>query len=887
MRRLLARLIAVFRRSTADDDFAQELDAHVEMLTEDNIARGMSPAEARRAARIKVGAASSLRMRHRDERGLPIVEDLAQDVTFAIRLMARDKWFSAAAVIAIGLGIGANTVGFSIINAAFLRGFAFEDAERLHALSWRPDRGFRMRLSYPDYEEWRTQSQSFDDLAAYTSSAINISDDHAAPVQTQGAWVTANHFDVLRQAPLLGRTFADGEDRRGAAPVLIIGFDIWATRFNRSEDVLGRTLRVNGVPTTIIGVMPQGMKFPDDSELWVPFVPSDAQLTRDVRPLTVFGRLRDGVSRSAADAEIDGIARQTMAAHPEQTKDVVGGQVETFIQRYLGRQVRPMFIAVMGAVMFVLLIACANVANLLLVRGETRALELDVRAALGAGTWRIARSLLVEHALLAVFGGLVGLLVAYGALQGLLALAPQRLPRLDAISLDARSLAFGLLATAAAAAIFSTAPLLRAARTRLATRLRGSRGASSSAARHRTQNALVVGQVALALVLLVSSGLMIRTFEALRAVEPGFTEPKSLQTFRIAVPVQLVRGEEDVWRTQQSVADALRGIPGVESVGFTNALPMEQVVTNWDGIQVEGGDNSLNGMALRVFNAISPGYLRTMGMSVVAGRDLTFEDVDGMRPVALISDGLARELWSSPEAAVGQRIRGPVAGSTPWREIIGVVADVRMNGLDAAPPATVYWPPIMSEFYPGQPFFVYRAVAYTVRSPLAGSAGLTRQIEQAVWSVNRSLPVASMRTMGDIYDRSLGRTSFTLVMLVAAAGAALVLGIVGLYGVLSYAVSTRRREIAIRFALGARARDVERRIVRQGVVLAGIGVVIGLAAAAAVTRAMSSLLYEVQAVDPLTYAAVAAGLIAVAALASYLPARRASTVDPAESLAAE
>jgi putative ABC transport system permease protein len=290
-------------------------------------------------------------------------------------------------------------------------------------------------------------------------------------------------------------------------------------------------------------------------------------------------------------------------------------------------------------------------------------------------------------------------------------------------------------------------------------------------------------------------------------------------------------------------------------------------------------------MALRVFNSVSPGYLRTMGMTVLVGRDLTFEDVDGMRPVALISESLARELWSTPEAAVGQRIRGAL--SRPWREVIGVVADVRLNGLDAAPPATVYWPQIMSEFYPGQPFFVYRAVAYAVRSPQAGSPGLMRQIEQAVWSVNASLPVASMRTMGDIYDRSLGRTSFTLVMLVAAAGAALVLGIVGLYGVLSYAVSTRRREIAIRFALGARASDVERRIVRQGVVLAGIGVVIGLVAATGVTRAMTSLLYNVQAIDPLTYAAVAAGLIGVAGLASYLPARRASTVDPAESLAAE
>jgi predicted permease len=432
--------------------------------------------------------------------------------------------------------------------------------------------------------------------------------------------------------------------------------------------------------------------------------------------------------------------------------------------------------------------------------------------------------------------------------------------------------------------------LVRAVGARVASRLRGSRGASAGRAQHRAQNALVIGQVALALVLLVSSGLMIRTFEALRAVEPGFSSPESLQTFRIAVPQQLVPDPRAVWRLQSNIVEALEAIPGVESAGFTNALPMEQVVTNWDGIQVEGADNSLTGMALRVFNSISPGYLPTMGMSLAAGRNLTFEDVDGLRPVALISESLARELFGTPEAALGHRISGPVGG--PWRDVIGVVADVRMNGLDQASPATVYWPTIMSGFYPQQPLnleqiLADRGVAFAVRSSLAGSPALTRNIEQAVWSVNSSLPVAGLRTMQDIYDRSLGRTSFTLVMLLAAAIAALVLGVVGLYGVLSYAVSTRRREFAIRFALGAKAGDVQRGIVRHGVVLAGIGVAIGVAAAAGVTRLMTSLLYDVGAMDPLTYVAVASGLVAVAALASYVPARRASNVNPAESLAAE
>ena len=370
---------------------------------------------------------------------------------------------------------------------------------------------------------------------------------------------------------------------------------------------------------------------------------------------------------------------------------------------------------VLAMIGIVFLIASANVANLLLVRGAGRAVELDVRAALGAGSWRIARSMLAESALLALLGGLVGLVVAYGALQALLALAPQRLPRLDEIALDARSLGFALLVTLAAAALFSIAPILRA-RARAFDELRGSRGASAGRTQHRAQNALVVGQVALALVLLVSSGLMIRTFEALRAVEPG-------SRARVAANVSHRRAAAARSRRTSRLADAIghRGCDRSDSRrrvrGFTNALPMEQVVTNWNGIQVEGGDNTRGSMALRVFNSISPGYLQTMGMSLVAGRDLSFEDVDGLRPVGLVSEGLARELWQTPEAALGHRIR-PEGSGGPWREVIGVVADVRMNGLDQGSPATVYWPTLMADFYPVVPFYIDRAVGFAVRTRL-------------------------------------------------------------------------------------------------------------------------------------------------------------------------
>ena len=824
-----------------------------------------------------------------------------RDLRHAARALARSKSFTLVAIATLAIGIGATTAVFSVVDGVLLKPLPYPEPDRLVAV-WHDAPGAPgltavaggLQLSPSMAVTFQDENRSFEQIGLWVPQTANVTG-FAEPEQVAAAFVTSQTMEAFGVAPLRGRWVGLQDESLTSPLVTMISYEYWQERFGGDPDVVGKTIQVDNIGTEIVGVMPRGFRFGDTAvDLISPFRMNRAQLTPPPFCCNGIARLREGVTLEQANADVermlpiwverfsiprpDGLTakavyldtwRITPTLRPF-ADDVIGG-------------VRDALWVVLAMIGIVLLIASANVANLLLVRGESRAMELDVRAALGAGSWRIARSMLVEHALLAVLGGIVGALVAQGALQLLLAFAPEQLPRLDTIALDGRSLVFLLAVTLAAAALFSVAPLARATHMRLATRLRGSRGASAGLAHHRAQNALVVGQVALALVLLVSSGLMIRTFEALRAVEPGFTEPASLQTFRIAVPPPTVPDAQAVWRAERDIAEAVRAIPGVESVGFTNALPMEQVVTNWDDIDVEGRDSAV--MALRIFNAISPGYLRTMGMSVVAGRDLALEDVEGMRPVALISESLARELWPSPEAAIGQRIRGSAAG--PWREIIGVVADVRMNGPDEAAPATVYWPPIMAEFYPGQPFLAYRAVAYAVRSPLAGTPALTRQIEQAVWSVNGSLPVSSMRTMQDIYDRSLGRTSFTLVMLVAAAAAALVLGVVGLYGVLAYAVSTRRREIAIRFALGARARDVQRRIVRQGVVLAGIGVAIGLVAAAAVTRVMTSLLYEVQAVDPLTYAAVAAALIAVAALASSLPARRASTVDPAESLAAE
>jgi predicted permease len=830
-------------------------------------------------------------------------ESMVGDVKHSGRALLNTPMFTLVAVLTLAIGTGATTAVFTVVDGVLLKPLPYPEPDELVAV-WHDAPGAPgltavaggLQLSPSMMVTFQDESRSFEKIGIWAPNQMNVTG-LAEPEQVSGVFVTSQTFEAFGVAPLLGRWIGLEDEPPDAPRVAMLSYGYWQERFGGDPDVLGRRIEVGTVSTEIVGVMPRGFKFGDVApQIIVPFPINRATLTPFPFCCNGIARLRDGVTIEQASADVERMlpiwAERTPfpGSRPVTAREVyldnwgVTPALRPFKHDVIGG-VRDVLWVVMAMIAIVLVIASANVANLLLVRGESRAVERDVRAALGAGAWRIARSMLVESALLASLGGLLGVVVAYGSLQVLLALAPERLPRLDEIALDGRALGFALLATLAAAAVFSSAPILRAARTRLSTTLRVSRGTSAGRAQHRTQNALVVGQVALALVLLVSSGLMLRTFEALRAVEPGFMAPETLQTFRIGVPPQLVPDAQATWRLQNSIAEAIDAIPGVESVGFTNALPMEQVVTNWDGIRVEGQDDAAGELALRIFNGISPGYLSTMGMSLAAGRDLTFDDVNSLRPVALVSEALARELWQTPEAAIGRRINagGP---ESPWREIIGVVADVRMNGLDVASPATVYWPSMMADFQ-GAPFFVYRGVAFAVRSSLAGTPALQRQIEQAVWSQSPDLPLASVRTMQDIYDRSLGRTSFTLVMLVVAASAALVLGVVGLYGVLSYAVSTRRREIAIRFALGARARDVERRIVRQGVVLASVGVVIGLGAAAGITRLMASLLYEVQAIDPVTYAIVAVGLVGVAALASYLPARRASNIHPAESLAAE
>ena len=831
------------------------------------------------------------------------LDNLTRDVRYSARGFGRNPLFTLIAVVTLAIGIGANTAVFSVVDGVLLKPLPYPKAEELVSI-WHDAPGAPgitaiaggLNLSPSMFVEYREDNRSFATIGFWQAATASITG-LAEPEQVPAAFVTGGVLQTYGVKPLLGRWLDESDENLANTPVGLLGYAYWKRRFGGDPNVVGQTITVNGFQAEIVGVMPEGFRFGDRAVDVIGAYRFDrSRLFPPPFCCNGVARLKPGVSLDQANADLARLLPVWIDKFPfpggVSGRDVylekgwkITPTLQTLKASVVGN-VGDVLWVVMTMIGIVLLIACANVTNLLLVRGERRGQEFGVRAALGAGSWPIARGLLVEAGLLAAIGAVVGIGLGYGALQLLLALAPPELPRLTSIALDGRALAFALILTAVAGGTIGLVPMLRVARLRLSTALRGSRGGTAGRVQQRTQSALVVGQVALALLLLVSSGLMIRTFQALRHVEPGFVGAESLQTFRLAFPQQVAPDDLTVVQQQRAIAAAVKAIPGVTAAGWVDGLPMEFGGANWDGIDIEGAEYGTAGnLALRIYRSISPEYLATMGTRVIAGRNIDWADIDETRSVTMISEGLAREMWTTPEAALGKKIRG--AGGGPWREIVGVVEDVRLLGADQPPPKIIYWPAVMKDFYRGQPYYLPRGVAFAVRSSLAGSPALTRQIEQAVWSVNASLPVASVRTMQDLYDRSLARTAFTLVMLIVAAGAALVLGIVGLYGVLSYAVSQRRREIAIRLALGAQQRDVQRRFVRYGVTLAGLGVLIGLVGAAGATHLMSAILYDVQPVDPLTYAAVAAGLTLVAALASYLPARRAASVAPAESLAAE
>ena len=815
---------------------------------------------------------------------------LAQIVRRLLQLPA----FTSIAVLTLAIGIGANAAIFSVIVGVILKPLPFTQPDRLVVIDHGSAAlGVTSIGAAPFlYYTYREDARAFQDVAMYTTSTESVTG-IGEPEEIRSLIATDGLLPILGVAPALGRAFTKEEGSPKGAETVILTNGYWRTRFGGDPSAIGRRILINGRAREIIGVLPASFRLGDLK----PAVILPLRLNRSDVHLGMFSYT--AVAKLAPGATIDQAMRETTRLVPvgiSRFPPFPGMSLTMFqeakiapvvrrLQDDVIGDVRSVLWVLMGTIAMVLLIACANVANLLLVRAEGRHQELAVRSALGASRARIAYELLAESVVLGLVGGAAGLGLAYGAVRLLVALAPGNLPRLDEIAIDGTVLLFTLAISIAAGLLFGAIPVFKYAGADVAAGLHGGgRTSSASRDRHRARSTLVVVQVALALVLLVGAGLMIRTFESLRQVRPGFARPEEALTFRLTIPSAQVKDADAVVRMHQAIAERVAAVPGVASVAMTSIVPMTG--QGWHD-PVFAFDKTYAAKELppiRLFKFVSPGYPAAMGTPIVAGRDFTWEDAYDRRPVAMVSEALARELWGSPPAAVGKRIRE--TSNSLWREVVGVVGDQRDEGLDKPAPGAAYWPMLMAKFEDGDPS-VRRTIGYVVRSRRTGGAGFVDEVSRAVWAINPNLPLANVRTLDEIVAKSMARTSFTLVMLAIAGAMALLLGAAGIYGVMSYSVSQRTREIGIRIALGAERRAVTGMFVRHGLLLAAIGIACGLAAALAVTRVMTSLLFEVNAIDPLTYVGVCAGLAFAALVASYLPALRATLVNPATALRAE
>jgi len=814
-----------------------------------------------------------------------------------LRRLGRAPMFTAITLITLAAGIGANIVIFSVLEGVLLKPLPYPEPDRLIGV-WHTAPGINIKnlnMAPSVYFIDREQSTTFQDIGAYNDDSFSVTGT-GEPQLVHGLDVTDGTLPLLGVVPALGRLFTRQDDSPEAPDTVLISYGYWREKFGGDPAVIGRPITADGKPREIIGVLPQGFQFLDDQDIAIiaPFKWDRSKLKLGNFSYRALARLKPGVTMAQASADVARMLPIVSRSFPPPE----GFSTQLFENAHIGPNLRSLkqevigdvgnvLWVLMGSIAMVLLIACANVANLLLVRVEGRRQELAIRTAMGAGRGRIAGDLLFESILLGLMGSLLGLALAYGALRILVAIAPMGIPRIHEIGIDGRVLLFTLAITLLSSLLFGSIPIFKYAGARLNASLReGGRSLSQSREQHRARNVLVVVQVALALVLLICSGLMIRTFRALMHVPPGFVGADTVQTFRFYVPEAQIPDTEDerVVRMEEEILNKLAAIPGVSSVGFSSSLPMDMEDSNdllfaQDRSYAEGDIPPI-----RRFKFISPGFFRTLGTPLVAGRDITWTDMYQKIPVALVSENFAREYWHDANNALGKRVRA--SSTDDWREIIGVVADMHDDGVNQDAPTSVYWPVMMDRFE-GQKESLRRDIAFTIRSPRAGSEAFLKEVREAVWSVNPNVPLSSVHTLGHFYTESMARTSFTLVMLAVAGGMALLLGIVGIYGVIAYSVSQRTREIGIRMALGAQRQTLISMFVRHGLLLTGVGIACGLVASFAVMRLMSSLLFNVSPLDPVTYSAVTIVVVVTAYLACYLPSRRAATIDPVDALRAE
>src|SRR5262245_3076283 len=871
----------LFRKARKDQELTEEIDAYLEMLVEQKIKDGLDPAEARRAALIELGGREQVKEKVREVNAGYQLEILWQDLRYGLRTLGRNPGFAAVAALTLALGIGANTAIFSVVNAVLLRPLPYAEPERLvtlayyHAMS-----GFEV-VHEPDFLEWREQGKAFEKVAAYTYRTVDLSGSGEAE-RLNAALVSADLFSTLGVGPALGRVFTSDEDRVGGAPVVILSHALWRRRFGGDPQIVGRSIILDGKSHTVIAIMPPGFQFPGGRDLWTPLALDVNRALRGERVmiLSVIARLKPGATLEAARSDLSFFLERLKQSQPNRFSEMQVG-VAGLSERMV-RDVREALLALSGAVAFVLLIACANVANLLLARAAVRQKEMAIRAAVGAGRFRLVRQLLTESLLLSFTGGGAGLLAATWGVKLLVKMNPGNIARLDESVVDGRVLVFTCVVAALVGLLAGILPALQGSKNDVNGTLKA-QSVSGTFVRSgpRTLPVLMIAELALTLVLTVGAGLMIRSFLQMVAVPKGFN-PDGVLTLELAPNHSKYRwGGPQREAYFQELLARVQALPGIQSAGLTSFLPLATPELAAP-IQVEGRPPIEPAKEPIVFiNHVSRDYFRTMGMQVRAGRPFSVVDGPKAQPAAIINETVARRYFSN-ENPIGRRFSLPPDWKDPIT-IVGVVGDTRQFGLDREVNLEVFLPDAQN---PGASNMLVARVApgQNIQEDLSG---LSAAIRDQARALDPGEPVYQVVTMNGRLSDSFAPRRFQMVLFGAFAALALAIATVGIYGVVSYAVSRRTHEIGIRMALGATPRDALKMVIRQGMLLALIGVGLGLAGALALTRVMKSLLFNMSATDPATFVGVALLLVAVALIASYIPARRATKVDPLQSLRQE
>jgi len=879
LKALASRIRGLFSIRHLDEDFQRELDSHLALLTEENIRRGLTPEEARRAAQLRLGGVTQLRETHRDLHGLPWIETLAQDIRYALRMLRRYPGFTAVAVVTLALGIGANSAVFSLVNGVLLRPLPYRHPGRLVIVWEKDDHGNPDNATFATYKDWKAMSKSFEELALCRDWQPTITGS-GDPEQFNGLRVTYNYFRTLGIRPELGRGFRPEEDTPSASHVVILSHGLWEHRFSSDPNIAGKTITLNAASYVVAGVLPadfQSLMSQEPRagtvEIWG-VLGYDASLPwacRTCHHLVAIGRLRPGVTLAQANAEMDTISASLWKAYPKDYS-AAGVILTPLRQQLLGSVSTPLYV-LLGAVAFVLLVACANLANLLLARATRRDREMAVRAALGASRGRILRQLLTENCLLALMGAAVGLILAYWTPQLLAALGTGDLPRLSEVRLDWSVLLFTLGLALLTGVLSGMAPAYRLSDAGLEDALKESARGSSAGPGIRLRALLVASEVALSLTLLVGAGLLLRSLARLLTVSPGF-DANHVLTMRVSLHGQKYNDNSNVRRFFVQSLERIRALPGVVAAGVVSEVPLGGSSDRY-GFHVEGKINpnpELDPSAERY--CVSPGYRRAVAIPLLRGRDLGGSDTADAPQVILINDVTAREMWPG-EDPLGKRVKlGGI--DQPWWTVVGVVGDIHQVGLDQSPTMQFYVPHAQWPFPDSNMSFAIRAVGRP--------EDMARAARQAIRSLDSNQPISQVVPLGDYVGLSVQGRRFSLILLGAFAAIALLLSAVGIYGVTAYTVALRTREIGIRMTLGAERGDMLKLLLRQGLLPVVGGVLLGLAASAALTRLLASMLFEVTPTDPATLVFVSALLVGVAAFACWFPARRATEVDPVVAL---